>query len=105
MQVSLTSNMTIMQVALPSSIRGRVLSIRMVAIGVGPLGMFLLGLGAEFLGVRLALGLMGILAFTLFIVLLWKFPSLHRGETDATDEPQPALAVGEASLGASQDGI
>jgi MFS family permease len=104
MQVSLTSNMTIMQVALPSSIRGRVLSIRMVAIGLGPVGMFTLGLGSEILGVRLALGLMGTLSLMLFIVLLWKFSSLRRGEADVTDKFHPAPVAVKANLGTSQDG-
>ena len=45
MQVSLTSNMTLVQLAVPSYIRGRVLSLRMAAMGIGPVGMLLLGVG------------------------------------------------------------
>ena len=78
MQVSLTSNMTVMQIALPSFIRGRVLSIRMVAIGIGPLGMLLLGVASEYLGPQLALGIMGGGSLVCFALVVWAFPSLRK---------------------------
>ena len=55
-QIFMTSNFTMVQVISPDYIRGRVLSIRMVALGLGPIGMVLLGTGAEVFGPAQAMG-------------------------------------------------
>ena len=84
-QITLTSNLTIMQLAVPNHLRGRVLSIRMIVIGLGPAGMLVLGLGTEILGPRTALGLMGIASFVLTLILVRAFPVMRRAEPDTAD--------------------
>ena len=84
-QVTLTSNLTIIQLAVPSHLRGRVLSIRMIVIGLGPIGMVGLGLGAEIFGPRTALGLMGITSVVLALTLVWAFPDMRRVEPETAD--------------------
>ena len=84
-QVTLTSNLTIIQLTVPSHLRGRVLSIRMIVIGLGPVGMVGLGLGTEILGPQTALGLMGIASVVLTLILVWVFPDMRRFETDTAD--------------------
>ena len=49
-QIFMTSNFTFVQLIAPDHIKGRVLSIRMIAFGLSPFGMLILGLGSEFLG-------------------------------------------------------
>jgi predicted MFS family arabinose efflux permease len=80
MQVSLTSNMTVMQLELPGYIRGRVVSIRMVAIGLGPAGMLALGGGAEVVGPQVALAAMGAISTALVLLLVWVYPVLRHAE-------------------------
>lgn len=90
MQVSLTSNFTLVQLITPDYIRGRVLSIRMLAVGVGPIGMFLLGIGTELAGPQTALAVFGLLSglFTILVVAI--IPALRNpGGTLITDDSTP----------------
>ena len=80
MQVSLTSNMTLVQLAVPSYIRGRVLSLRMAAMGIGPVGMLLLGVGAEQFGAPSALAVMGAISSVLAVVVVLAFPALRHAQ-------------------------
>ena len=89
-QVFLTSGFTLIQLASPGHIRGRVLSIRMIVMGLGPIGIFLLGIGSETLGPQLALAIMGIAAVVLTALMLWVFPALRRVERELTEEPASA---------------
>ena len=43
MQLSLTTNFTLVQINSPAHLRGRVVSLRMVAVGTAPVGMLILG--------------------------------------------------------------
>ncbi len=58
-QIFMTSNFTFVQLIAPEYIRGRVLSIRMIAFGLSPFGMLILGVGAESLGPRIATAITG----------------------------------------------
>ena len=80
MQVSLTSNFTLVQLVTPDYIRGRVLSIRMLAVGVGPVGMFLLGIGTEWIGPQSALALFGALSGLFTIVVMVVIPAIRNPE-------------------------
>ncbi len=104
MQVSLTSNMTVMQLELPSYIRGRVISLRMVAIGLGPAGMLALGAGAEVVGPRVALGMMGAISTTLVLFLIWAFPVLRRAEPGPEAQGSQVLGVISGITGGTGDG-
>jgi MFS family permease len=105
MQISLTSNMTVMQMELPAYIRGRVISIRMVAIGLAPAGMLALGGGAEVVGPRVALATMGAISTVLVLLMVWAFPVLRHAEsrTEAQGSPVPGV-IGGTTGGAGDGG-
>jgi MFS family permease len=89
-QIFMTSNFTLVQVISPDSIRGRVLSIRMVALGLGPVGMILLGSGAEAIGPAQATAVMGAIAMVLVIIILIAVPSLRNVELAMMEQsPEP----------------
>ena len=92
-QIFMTSNFTLVQVISPDYIRGRVLSIRMVALGLGPIGMVLLGTGAELFGPATATAAMGAIATVLVVIILIAIPSLRRVE--APLEEQAPVSVEE----------
>jgi MFS family permease len=100
-QIFMTSNFTLVQVIVPDHIRGRVLSIRMIAIGLGPIGMLLLGAGAQAFGPAQATAAMGAIATLLVAIILVAMPVLRRVETtveeqapDATEERPSASPRG-----------
>ena len=105
MQVFLTSGFTLVQLASPSHIRGRVISIRLIVIGLGPIEIFLLGIGSETLGPQLALAIMGITAVVLTALMLWVFPALRRVEREMAETPASASAEqpSPAPLGSARD--
>ena len=89
-QIFMTSNFTLVQVISPDHIRGRVLSIRMIALGLGPVGMVLLGTGAEAFGPAQATAVMAAIAVVLVIIILIAIPSLRREEATLTEQsPAP----------------
>ncbi len=98
-QIFMTSNFTLVQIISPDYIRGRVLSIRMIAAGMGPLGMVMLGAGAETWGAPAATAAMGMVSLALVLAILVGIPAVRRAETavgDAAQQPAeetPATAA------------
>ncbi|MCZ6789003.1 MAG: MFS transporter [Chloroflexi bacterium] len=78
LQITFTSNITLVQMAVPDYIRGRVMGIRYVIMTAGPLGILLLGVGAEVLGPAVALSLMGLFALVLIMLILAAIPELRQ---------------------------
>ena len=78
LQISLTSNITLVQMGVPDYIRGRVMGIRYIIMTTGPLGILLLGVAAEVLGPAAALVLMGLFALVLAVVILVAIPELRQ---------------------------
>ena len=90
-QIFMTSNFTLVQIISPDYVRGRVLSIRMIAAGMGPVGMLMLGVGAETWGAPAATAAMGILSLALVCVILVGIPAVRRVESAVGEEaPVPA---------------
>ena len=90
-QIFMTSNFTLVQIISPDYVRGRVLSIRMIAAGLAPVGMLMLGVGAETWGAPVATASMGILSLVLVCAILVGIPSVRRVETTMGEEaPTPA---------------
>jgi MFS family permease len=90
-QIFMTSNFTLVQIISPDYVRGRVLSIRMIAAGLAPVGMLMLGVGAETWGAPVATASMGILSLVLVCAILVGIPSVRRVETTMGEAaPTPA---------------
>ncbi|MBF8267465.1 MAG: family permease [Dehalococcoidia bacterium] len=90
-QIFMTSNFTLVQIIAPDYIRGRVLSIRMVAMGLSPVGMLLLGSGAQAFGAAKATAIMGAVALALVVIILIVIPSLRKGDVDMDDGGSPPV--------------
>ena len=86
MQLSLTTNFTLVQINSPSHLRGRVVSLRMVAIGTAPVGMLILGSGTEAFGPERALAMMGLTTLILIAGILLSFPALGKIRPLGTEE-------------------
>ena len=78
LQITLTSNITLVQMAVPDYIRGRVMGIRYVIMTTGPLGILLLGVAAEVLGPAVALALMGLFTLVLVTLITLAIPELRQ---------------------------
>jgi len=75
-----TVNSTMIQSVVPDEMRGRVMSWREVALGLGPTGSILFGAIAQYTGVPVSLGLLGgicIIVSLLLIVSLPRFKSIE----------------------------
>jgi predicted MFS family arabinose efflux permease len=75
-------NMSVIQIALPDHIRGRVMAIMMMAHGFMPIGIIPISLVAENVGIDIALLLAAfLLATSLFLLRLWipELANIYRG--------------------------
>ncbi len=99
MQIFGVASFAVMQVAAPAHIRGRVVSTMMLAWGMGPVGMFLLGSAAEVIDPEIALLVMGIISMGLMAAIVAAVPALRRidaelkgRQTSLLDEPTTSEA-------------
>ena len=92
-QMFMTSNFTMVQMVVPAEMRARVISIRFVAIGLGPIGMLSLGAAAEVFGPKGSLAVMGLLNVALVGLVLLFIPATRRPEAEATAMPEETTAV------------
>ena len=70
----MASNFTFVQLIAPDEIKGRVLSIRMIAFGLSPIGMMLLGTATELVGPSLATVAAGAISVALIAVIIITIP-------------------------------
>ena len=85
MQITLaTVNTTIIQGVIPDEIRGRVMSWREVAFGLGPTGSILFGAIAQYTGTPVSLGLLGGIALVLSLLLIAFLPRFRSIEGAVT---------------------
>jgi len=81
-------NMSIVQLALPDAIRGRIMAIMMMAHGFMPIGILPISAMAEQVGIDSALLLAGsLLAISLVLIRLW-IPALAKIDTGHRHHPQ-----------------
>ena len=101
MTLFLTSNMALLQLASPDYIRGRVIGIRLIIMGMGPIGMILLGVGAEWVSPAYSLALFGALTAGLILMAVAGIPALRQAEKFVHQEsPQaPQMAPVEVLEG------
>ncbi len=67
--IYLTTNMTLLQLSIPSALRGRVMGIVSLNAGLTPVGAFLAGLGADLVGPRVMTVILGGIASTIAIIV------------------------------------
>jgi MFS family permease len=92
-------NMSVVQIALPDEIRGRVMAIMMMAHGFMPLGIIPISAVAENYGIGISLALSGgLLAVSLFLLRVWipELAAIDRGHGDESADHQEPLRT-EAS--------
>jgi len=86
-------NMSVIQIALPDAIRGRVMAIMMMAHGFMPLGIIPVSAVAEQMGIDLALLLSAVLLGTSLVLLRLWLPELARIDRGHEHAPQERAAV------------
>jgi predicted MFS family arabinose efflux permease len=72
---------TMLQLAVPDGLRGRVLSIYNLDRGLMPAGALMAGVTAHFVGAPVTVGIMGLVVIVLALVVAWRVPLLREFET------------------------
>jgi predicted MFS family arabinose efflux permease len=72
---------TMLQLAVPDGLRGRVLSIYNLDRGLMPAGALMAGVTAHFVGAPVTVGIMGLVVIVLALVVAWSVPLLREFET------------------------
>ena len=86
-QTFMTSNMTIIQLATPDYVRARVISIRFILVGLGPVGILAMGIAAETFGAVPSIIAMSSLNIFFVALVLVLFPSIRRARRAPPAEP------------------
>ncbi len=91
-QSFMTSNMTMVQLATPDYVRARVISIRFILVGLGPVGIMAMGIAAESFGAVPSIIAMSSLNIFFVALVLMLFPSFRRSRRApaASEHPEPA---------------
>ena len=93
MQIFGTSNFTLVNVAPPPHLRGRVMGIRFVVMGISPVGMVGLGWLAEVIKPTHALAIAGAASVILTVAVVLAIPALRRLSAEL-EAPAPSPAGG-----------
>ncbi len=91
MQIFGTSNFTLVNVAPPPHLRGRVMGIRFIVMGLSPVGMVGLGWLAEVIGPTHALAIAGAASVALTVAVVLAIPALRRIRAEL-EAPAPGPA-------------
>ena len=79
-QMFMTSNFTVVQLATPDAVRARIISMRFIAVGLGPIGMISLGIAAEMFGPQPSLVVMAVINIIVVTIIFAVMPSLRKAE-------------------------
>ncbi len=86
-------NMSLIQLTVPQEIRGRVMSINMMAMGLMPIGVIPVSAAAEFIGIHVALlGSAVVLAISVF-ALGFAFPAVRRIDKGYDESSPPTMPI------------
>ena len=80
-QMFMTSNFTVVQIATPDAVRARIISMRFIAVGLGPIGMISLGIAAEMFGPQLSLVVMAVINILVVTLIFASMPALRQAES------------------------
>ena len=86
-QLFMTSNLTLVQLATPDYLRARVISMRFILVGLGPIGIIGTGVAAEAFGAVPTLVTMGLVNCVCIGLVLTLLPAVR----NARREPAPAV--------------
>ncbi len=89
-QMFMTSNFTLVQMATPDELRARVISMRFIAIGLGPIGMISLGIAAEVYGPQPSLVVMAVINIALVALIFIAMPAMRHAEAEVAAMAQNA---------------
>ena len=78
----MTGSMTLVQVTVPSSVRGRIFGVRYLVMGFGSIGMIILGLAAQLWGPEPAVLVMGVVALISTLGIVWRFSEVRSQKLD-----------------------
>ncbi len=92
-------NMSIVQLTVKPEIRGRVMSINMMAMGMMPIGVIPISAAAEFIGIQEALLISAALLAISIFVLGMLFPDVRRIDKGYDEDDPPAMGPGGGSGG------
>ena len=87
----MTSNMTMVQLATPDYVRARVISIRFILVGLGPVGIMAMGFAAETFGAVPSIIPMSLLNIFFVALVLALFPSIRRARRTPAPVEQAGL--------------
>jgi hypothetical protein len=76
--IYLATNNTLVQLAVPDALQGRVMSVYMTTWGLMPLGALPQGVLADWFGAPLVLGGVGLLSAAIVLVMAIQYPALRR---------------------------
>jgi len=75
--IFITTNMTSLQLSIPSSLRGRVTGIVSLRSGLSPVGAFIAGVGADLVGPKMMTIIFGTIIATVAMIVLVASPSIR----------------------------
>ena len=93
-QSFMTSNMTLVQITTPDYVRARVISIRFILVGLGPIGIITMGVASEAFGAVPSIITMSLVNVVLVALVLVMVPSIRRGRKHPDIAPQEAPLAG-----------
>ena len=93
-QLFMTSNLTLVQLATPDYLRARVISMRFILVGLGPIGIIGTGLAAEAFGAVPTLVTMGIVNCVCIGLVLSLLPAIRRARRQSAPAGREAQVSG-----------
>jgi MFS family permease len=75
--IYLTTNMTLLQLSIPNALRGRVTGIVSLSSGLMPVGAFIAGVGADFVGPRAMTIIFGVIIGAIAVIVFFASPIIR----------------------------
>jgi len=75
--IFLTTNMTLLQLSIPSALRGRVMGIVSLRYGLSPIGAFIAGLGADMIGPSVTTIILSVIAGAIALIVFFSSPTVR----------------------------
>jgi MFS family permease len=106
--IYLTTNMTLLQLSIPDSLRGRVTGIISLRSGLMPVGAFFAGVGADLVGPRTMTIILGGIAGAIAVVVYFASPTIREyrlSEAMVDSETEPSSKATYPNLAQISDNL